>query len=115
MFKITQDQIDALARASVRKLADRMVRRVAKRIKVDPDLLSKMVELGIERAGRQGITVEKEVSRFVGLVLTVDDHLDEEASKALTQPDGSGDEFSDKGQVGAVSPCPKKRKLRFSA
>lgn len=126
MFKISKLQVAALARPAVRKFAERMIRRLASHLSVDPATLVQVVEAGIDRAHDHGAGTERAVARFVDKLLADYDRLapvtpvatappppyQKPAAAAKPPPD---DEYSNKDPVGALYPCPRKRNLRFSA
>lgn len=137
MFKITRKQVDALGRKTVRNFAERLVKKLD--LPFDPVTVLKVVE-GIERAKKEGVTNEKNVAQFVGMLIDLDDKLVKRPKAPTSSPPSSPppaapsseppaaaqtakqqpppaacDEMSDKDHVGEMSPCPRKRTLRFSA
>lgn len=111
MFRISKQQAAELARPIVRKFAERLIRRVAPDLPVDPATLVRLVEAGIDRAHGHGLLSERDVARFVDMQLAAATT----AEAPLASPPATTDEFSATDPVGALSPCPRKRNLRFSA
>lgn len=82
MLKITRQQMARFATSSVRNFEDRMVRHLGERFPLlsaakGPEGLLHMVQREIGRAALHGITVEKDVRRFIELSSALDGDLDD--------------------------------------
>lgn len=88
MFKLSQQHLSRFAAASVRQFEDEMVRHLGERLPLlaaatGPENLLPMVQREIGRAALHGITVEKDVRRFLELSSVLDGDLDEALNPPL--------------------------------
>lgn len=82
MFKIDKQQMAAFAESSARGFEERMVQHLEERLPQYCATLATaagvqtLVQKGIERAAAHGITIEKDVSRFIGVMCVLGEKFD---------------------------------------
>ena len=81
MFKINKQQMAVFAELSVRSFEERMIRYLGERFPKHCATLAaiglqSLARKGIERATSHGITIEKDVSRFIGLMCVFGEGFD---------------------------------------
>lgn len=93
MFKVRREQMQAYREAALRDFEDRMVAHVERCFPqrltaLGAESVREVIRLGIERAAGHGIVTERDVCKFIDLMLVLGPTFDEEpwAREILVEP-----------------------------